>query len=278
MGEEFLPLFQLKAYGKIDKNASMNEVNWRGMATLFIKETRRFLKVLIQTVLTPVITAVLYLLVFNQILQGRVQPYPGISYGAFLVPGLIMMAVLQNSFANCSSSILQSKMTGNMVFVLLAPISSVEFYFAFICAAIIRGLVVGLGVWIVSILLVAVPLTHPFWILWFAIIGGVILGGLGLIAGVWADNFDHLAVFQNFVVLPLSFLSGVFYSLDDLPLIWKYASAFNPFVYLMDGFRYGFLGISATNLWLAAGISLLIALTVSIIALYILNKGYKLRN
>jgi len=248
------------------------------MATLFAKETRRFLKVIIQTVLTPVITALLYLLVFNQVLQGRIQPYPGVSYSAFLVPGLIMMAMLQNSFANCSSSIIQSKMTGNLVFVLLAPISSVEFYCAFVGAAIIRGLVVGLGVWIISILLVEVPLAHPLWALWFAIIGGWILGGLGLLAGVWADNFDRLAVFQNFVILPLSFWSGVFYSLDNLPIFWQYVSAFNPFIYLMDGFRYGFLGISATNLWLAAGISLLIALVVSIIALYVLGQGYKLRN
>ena len=256
----------------------INEINWRGMATLFAKETRRFLKVIVQTVLTPVMIALLYLLVFRQVLDGHVQPYPGISYGAFLVPGLIMMVLLQNAFANSSSSIIQSKMTGNLVFVLLAPISPGEFYCAFVGAAIVRGLLVGLGVWLTSLWLVTVPIEQPLWVLLFGVLGGGILGALGLLAGIWADNFDRLAAFQNFVVLPLSFLSGVFYSLNDLPLFWKQVSVFNPFLYLIDGFRHGFIGVSDTNPWFTATVCILVAAVVSIICFRVIDKGYKLRN
>ncbi|CAK0776512.1 Transport permease protein [Gammaproteobacteria bacterium] len=262
----------------LEVGEGMNEINWRGTATLFAKETRRFLKVIVQTVLTPVMMALLYLLVFRQVLEGHVQPYPGISYGAFLVPGLVMMALVQNSFANSSSSIIQSKITGNLVFVLLAPLSPGEFYLAFVAAAVVRGLVVGMGVWLTALLLVAVPMAQPLWALLFAVLGGSILGALGLLAGVWADNFDRLAAFQNFVVLPLSFLSGVFYSLHDLPPFWRHLSVFNPFFYLIDGFRHGFLGVSDTDPWSAAAVCLLMTAMVSSLCLYLLHKGYKLRH
>ncbi|CAK0755383.1 Transport permease protein [Gammaproteobacteria bacterium] len=256
----------------------VNEINWRGMATLFAKETRRFLKVLVQTVLTPVMMALLYLLVFRQVLEEHFQPYPGISYGAFLVPGLVMMVLLQNAFSNSSSSIIQSKMTGNLIFVLLAPLSPGELYLAFVAAAVVRGLLVGLGVWLAAFSLVTVPMAQPFWALLFAVLGGSILGALGLLAGIWADNFDRLAAFQNFVILPLSFLSGVFYSLRDLPPFWKHVSAFNPFLYLIDGFRHGCIGVSDTNPWFSATISILAMAMVSIVCIYVLHSGYKLRN
>lgn len=256
----------------------MNEINWQGMTTLFTKETRRFMKVIVQTVLTPVVIALLYLLVFRQVLDGHVQPYPGISYGAFLVPGLVMMALLQNAFANSSSSIIQSKMTGNLVFILLAPISPGEFYFAFAGAAIIRGLVVGVGVWLASLWIVTVPMEQPFFVLLFAILGGNILGALGLLAGICADNFDRLAAFQNFVILPLSFLSGVFYSLRDLAPFWQKISTFNPFLYLIDGFRYGFIGVSDVNPWLSASVSIFVVFVISIICLHVIHEGYKLRS
>ena len=256
----------------------MNERNWRGMVTLFNKETRRFLKVLVQTILTPVVMSELYLLVFRQVLEGHVQPYPGVSYGAFLVPGLIMMALLQNSFANSSSSLIQSKMTGNLVFVLLTPLSPGEIYLAFVGAAVLRGLIVGLGVFLFALLLVSVPLEQPLWALLFAVLGGSILGALGLLAGIWADNFDRLAAFQNFIILPLSFLSGVFYSLNVLPPFWQTVSVFNPFFYLIDGFRHGFLGISDTDPWLSAGVCILVVAFVSALCLRLLASGYKLRH
>ncbi|CAK0753407.1 Transport permease protein [Gammaproteobacteria bacterium] len=256
----------------------MSEVNWRGMATLFTKETRRFLKVLVQTVFTPVVMAMLYLLVFRQVLEGHIQPYPGISYTTFLVPGLVSMAMLQNAFANSSSSIIQSKMTGNLVFVLLAPLGPIEFFLAFVSAAVTRGLVVGIGVWMGATLLIVTPMTHPLWALLFGILGGIILGGLGLMAGIWADNFDRLAAFQNFVILPLSFLSGVFYSVRKLPLFWQQASAFNPFFYLIDGLRYGFLGISDVDPRISVLVCVLVAFGIATLNLYWLRTGYKLRH
>jgi len=256
----------------------MSKVNWRGMATLFNKETRRFLKVLVQTVFTPVVMAMLYLLVFRQVLEGHIQPYPGISYTTFLVPGLVSMAMLQNAFANSSSSLIQSKMTGNLVFVLLAPLGPIEFYLAFVGAAVTRGLVVGIGVWMGAALLMPTPMIHPLWALFFGILGGVILGGLGLMAGIWADNFDRLAAFQNFVILPLSFLSGVFYSVKKLPLFWQQASTFNPFFYLIDGLRYGFLGISDADPRLSVLVCALVAFGVAALNLYWLHTGYKLRH
>lgn len=256
----------------------MNTINWYGTRTLFIKETRRFLKVLVQTILTPVVMALLYILVFRQVLDKHLNPYSGISYGAFLVPGLLMMALLQNAFSNSSSSIIQSKITGNLVFVLLAPLSPYEFYLAFVGAAIVRGLVVGLGVWLTALAIIDVPLIQPLWALCFAILGGAILGALGLIAGIWADNFDRLAAFQNFIILPLSFLSGVFYSLNDLPPFWQQVSIFNPFLYLIDGFRYGFIGISDKDPLISAMICSLALIVISGSCLYLLRTGYKLRN
>ncbi len=245
--------------------------------TLFTKETRRFLKVLIQTVFTPVVTSLLYLLVFRQVLDAHVQPLPGITYSAFLVPGLIMMALVQNAFANSSSSLIQSKYTGNIIFILLAPLSPWEIYLAFALAALTRGLLVGLGVWLIALLLVDLPLIHPLWALVFAVLGGGLLGALGFMAGVWADNFDRLAAFQNFIVLPFSFLSGVFYSLADLPPLWRELSALNPFFYLVDGFRYGFLGVSDTDPLLSAGVCSVATLLASVICLTMLHTGYKIR-
>ncbi len=221
--------------------------NGRGFWTLFTKEVRRFLKVTVQTVLTPMVTALLYLLVFGQALEAHVEVYPGIGYSAFLIPGLMMMSIIQNAFANSSSSLIQSKMTGNLVFVLLAPISSLEFFAAFVLAAVVRGLLVALAVYAVAVLFVDLPLAHPWAIAVFAVIGSATLGALGVIAGIWADKYDQLAGFQNFFILPLSFLSGVFYSIHSLPGVWQQISHFNPFFYLIDGFRWGFFGQSDSS-------------------------------
>jgi ABC-2 type transport system permease protein len=251
--------------------------NPRGLYTLFAKEVRRFLKVTVQTILTPVVTALLYLLVFGQALEEHVQVFEGVAYSAFLIPGLMMMSVIQNAFANSSSSIIQSKMTGNLVFVLLSPISSWEFFLAFTAAAVVRGVLVAIAVYAVAILFLELPLAAPGVIVLFAVLGSAALGALGLVAGIWAEKFDHLAGFQNFFILPLSFLSGVFYSIHDLPGMWQTVSLFNPFFYLIDGFRYGFFGVADAPVGVSLGVTLAFLCVISAVALAMLEKGYKIR-
>lgn len=252
-------------------------VNWRGLFTLFKKEVFRFLKVTVQTLMTPVVTALLYLLVFTHVLAQHVEVYPGIPYTVFLVPGLVMMTIIQNAFANSSSSLIQSKMTGNLVFLLLAPISGTEFYLAFVAAAVVRGLMVGAGVYLVAALLVGVPVHSPGMLLVFAVLGSALLGALGIIAGIWADKFEQLAAFQNFVILPLSFLSGVFYSIHTLPDFWQEISRFNPFFYMIDGFRHGFLGVSDVAPRVSLGVTAGFLAAVSSACLIMLRRGYKIR-
>jgi ABC-2 type transport system permease protein len=253
-----------------------------GWWTLLYKELLRFWKVAFQTILAPVITALLYLLIFSHALAGTVRVYEGrVAYTAFLIPGLVMMSVLQNAFANSSSSLIQSKITGNLIFILLPPLSPLEIFGAYVLAAMGRGLVVGAGVFLVTLwfaptgFLAGFP--HPLWTLAFACLGSAILGTLGLIAGIWAEKFDQLAAFQNFVILPLTFLSGVFYSIHSLPPFWQSLSHFNPFFYMIDGFRYGFFGLSdvapETSLLVVGGC----ALGLSLVTLILLQRGYKLR-
>jgi ABC-2 type transport system permease protein len=252
-------------------------MNWIGMYTLLAKEVWRFMKVFTQTVVTPVVTVLLYLVVFGSVLSEHVQVYPGVSYSAFLVPGLISMAVLQNAFANTSSSLFQSRQNGNILFMLLAPLSSLEFYLAFTGAAIARGLMVGAGVWIVAICFVPLPM-HSFWlILLFASLGSGILGVFGLIAAIVSERWDHVAAFQNFVILPLTFLSGVFYSVHNLPSVWPQVSLYNPFFYLIDGFRYGFLGVSDASIWFSLAVTAIFFIAVSTACLWMLKTGYKLK-
>src|SRR5690606_5878777 len=215
-----------------------------GFQTLFYKEILRFWKVAMQALTAPVITSMLYLLIFGHVLEGRVEVFPGVSYTAFLVPGLVMMSVLQNSFANSSSSMIQSKITGNLVFVLLPPLSHWEIYGAYVLAAAVRGLTVGLGVFLVTTWFADLMYVAPWWIVMFSVLGAVILATMGVIAGIWADKFDQLAAFQNFLIMPATFLSGVFYSIHSLPPFWQAVSHANPFFYMIDGFRYGFFGKS----------------------------------
>jgi ABC-2 type transport system permease protein len=248
-----------------------------GMWTLFKKELLRFWKVSFQTVAAPIITALLYLLIFSHVLEVRVQVYPGVSYTAFLIPGLVMMSVLQNAFANSSSSLIQSKVMGNIVFLLLTPLSYWEFFAAFLAAAIIRGLVVGLGVYLVAIFYALPPVEHPLAIALFAVTGSAMMGAMGIIAGIWADKFDQMAAFQNFIIMPLSFLSGVFYSIHSLPPFWQKMSHLNPFFYIIDGFRYGFFGLSDVSPWLSMSVVLASFLALSWLTLRLLRSGYKLR-
>jgi ABC-2 type transport system permease protein len=228
-------------------------------------------------VAAPVLTALLYLVIFGHALEGRVQVYEGVRYTSFLVPGLVMMSLLQNAFANSSSSLIQSKITGNIVFVLLSPISYLEFFGAYVVASIVRGLVVGAGVLAVTVWFVDLRLQHPLWVLAFALLGAALLATLGLVAGVVSDKIDQLAAFQNFVVVPLTFLSGVFYSIHSLPPLWQALSHANPFFYMVDGFRYGFFGVAdfppGASLAIVAGF----LLAVSSLNLWLLKSGYKLR-
>jgi len=249
-----------------------------GALTLFRKELLRFWKVAFQTVVAPVITALLYLLVFSHVLEGRVQVFHGVPYTAFLIPGLMMMSVIQNSFANSSSSIVQSKVTGNLVFVLITPLSHLEFFIAYVAAAVVRGVSVGMGVFIVAVWYVHVPFQNLAVILLFAVLGSAVLGALGMVAGIWADKFDQMAAFQNFIIMPLSFLSGVFYSVQSLPPFWQFLSHLNPFFYMIDGFRYGFFGVSDVPLWTSLLVTLTALLAVSGLCLTLLKAGYKLRN
>jgi ABC-2 type transport system permease protein len=249
-----------------------------GFRTLFYKEMLRFWKVSFQTVGAPVLTATLYLLIFAHVLEGRVKVYDTVSYTAFLVPGLVMMSILQNSFANSSSSLIQSKISGNVVFILLPPLSHVEIFAAYVMASVVRGLVVGLGVLAVTLIFSWPAWTSVAWIILFALLGSAVMGTLGLVAGIWAEKFDQVAAFQNFIIMPLTFLSGVFYSVHSLPPLWHHVSQLNPFFYMIDGFRYGFFGESDINPVISLAVVGVTFLFMALVALRLLASGYKLRN
>lgn len=249
-----------------------------GWQMLFYKEVKRFWRVGFQTVAAPVLTAMLYLMIFGHVLEDHVQVYENLSYTAFLVPGLVMMSVLQNAFANSSSSLIQSKITGNLIFLLLTPLSHWAWFVAYVGSSIVRGVVVGAGVLLVTLLFTSCSVQHPLWALLFAVVGAGLLGTLGLIAGLWADKFDQLAAFQNFLIMPMTFLSGVFYSISSLPPVWQTISHLNPFFYMIDGFRYGFFGRSDVSPWLSISICGVAWFLTSALALLLLKRGYKIRN
>ncbi|MDR7380140.1 ABC-2 type transport system permease protein [Rhodoferax ferrireducens] len=248
-----------------------------GWQTLLYKESLRFWKVGFQTVGAPVLTAVLYLLIFGHVLEGKALVYGTINYTAFLVPGLVMMSVLQNAFANSSSSLIQSKIMGSLVFVLLTPLSHWGWFWAYTGSAVARGLLVGAGVFAVTAIFTGASFVAPLWIIVFAVLGAALLGTLGIIAGLWAEKFDQMAAFQNFVIMPMTFLSGVFYSIHSLPPFWQTVSHLNPFFYMIDGFRYGFFGVSDVSPWISLGIVGTALLVVSAITVNLLRVGYKIR-
>ena len=256
-----------------------------GWRALFYKEVLRFWKVGFQTVGAPVLTSVLYLLIFGHVLEDHVKVYDGVGYTAFLIPGLVMMSVLQNAFANSSSSMVQSKIMGNLVFLLLTPLSHWSWFFAYTLSAVVRGMAVGMGVllatalfvWQSSVLNFSLVPQEPLWALVFAFSGAALLGALGLIAGLWAEKFDQMAAFQNFIIMPMTFLSGVFYSIHSLPDFWQWVSHLNPFFYMIDGFRYGFFGQSDVSPWLSLGVVGVSLLLISAVAVYLLRIGFKIR-
>jgi ABC-2 type transport system permease protein len=249
-----------------------------GFPTLLYKEVLRFWKVSTQTIGAPVLTAVLFLFIFSHVMEGRTRMYDAVPYAAFLVPGLVMMSVLQNAFANSSSSLVQSKMTGNIIFVLLPPLAYWEFFSAYVLAAVVRGMAVGAAVLLVTLPFVAMEFRHPLWIAAFAFCGSAVLGSLGMIAGIWSEKIDQVAAFQNFFIMPLTFLSGVFYSIHSLPPFWQELSHFNPFFYMIDGFRYGFFGVSDVNPSRSLAVVGAFLAVVSAMTLAMLKSGYRLRH
>jgi ABC-2 type transport system permease protein len=218
------------------------------------------------------------LLIFGHVLEEHVKVYDTVSYTAFLLPGLIMMSVLQNAFANSSSSLIQSKVMGNLVFVLLTPLSHRAWFVAYVGSSIVRGLVVGAGVLLATIWFTDLTFVAPLWIAVFAFLGAGLLGALGVIAGLWAEKFDQMAAFQNFIIMPMTFLSGVFYSIHSLPSFWQQVSHLNPFFYMIDGFRYGFFGQGDVSPWLSLAIVGTAFVAVGGLALHLLKTGYKIRH
>lgn len=252
-------------------------VNWRGLWTMYLKEIRRFWKVVTQTVVAPAVTTMLFMAIFTLALGGAGRGPGDVPFPLFLAPGLIIMAILQNAFANTSSSILIAKVQGNIVDVLMPPLSAGELTFAYAMGGVTRGLVVGVAVTALMAVFVDLQMPHPAAVLYFSFNAALMLSLIGILTGIWAEKFDHAAAITNFVVIPLSFLSGTFYSIDRLPGIWHSASQYNPFFYLIDGFRYGFIGRADGSV--LAGVLLVGALNLLLwLTCYILfRRGYKLR-
>jgi ABC-2 type transport system permease protein len=254
------------------------DVNAAGLKAFTLKEVKRFWSVLGQTVTAPVMTALLYLLVFGQVMQGRVEVYPGVGYAQFLVPGLIMMSVIQNAFANSSSSLTQAKIMGNLVFVLMAPLAAWELFVGYVGASLLRSGLVAIVLYCATWPFVHLPIHSLATLLGMFLLAGGSLAVVGVIAGIVASKFDHLASFQNFLILPASFLSGVFYSIHSLPAFWQTVSHFNPVFYLIDGFRYAFVGQSDTDPWLGLLVASACFVAISALTLALLKRGYKLRH
>ncbi len=252
-------------------------VNWLGFWTLYVREVRRFLKVSTQTVAAPVVTTLLFLAVFLLALGGQQRTIGDIPYVDFLAPGLIIMAMVQNAFANTSSSLMIAKVQGNIVDVLMPPLSPAEFAWGFALGGVTRGLVVGIVV--AAAIAIFVPLgIHDFGaVLFHSLAACLLLSVLGMIGGIWADKFDHIAAVTNFVVTPLAFLSGTFYSIDRLPPLWRDIALFNPFFYMIDGFRYGFIGRADGSI--LVGVVVMIAINVALFAFChrLIARGYKLK-
>jgi ABC-2 type transport system permease protein len=256
----------------------MSSTALTGVGSLLYKEVLRFWKVSFQTVAAPVLTAVLYLLIFGHVLEDHVKVFDQVGYTSFLIPGLVMMSVLQNAFANSSSSLIQSKITGNLVFLLVTPLSHWAWFVAYVGASVVRGVVVGAGVLLVTMWFAPLHLAQPGWIVVFTLAGAVMMGALGLVAGLWAEKFDQIAAFQNFIIMPMTFLSGVFYSVGSLPPFWQGVSHLNPFFYMIDGFRHGFFGVSDVSPWISLAIVGAGLVLVCGICVHLLRTGYKIRH
>jgi len=252
-------------------------INIIGLATLIKREVGRFLNVYTQTIVAPVITTLLFYTVFALAFGGIQRNVGDVPFMAFLAPGLIIMTMVQNAFANTSSSMVISKVQGNIVDVLMPPLSSVELFIGFVSGSVIRGLTVGFVT--ICVVQIFVPLNFhaPLLIFAYAFLGTMMMGALGLAAGIWSEKFDHIAAVTNFVVTPLTFLSGTFYSINQLPEVWRVIAHYNPFFYMIDGFRYGFIGQADGNVMIGLVVLVVINILLTTLCLWMLRTGYKIK-
>lgn len=257
---------------------SIGVVNWRGLWTLYVREVMRFYKVGTQTLAAPVVTTLLFFIIFSVALEGDGRTVGDVPFTVFLAPGLIMMAILQSSFANTSSTIMVSKVQGNIVDVLMPPLSSAELTLAFAAGGVTRGVLVGLAAGTAMWAFAGLQFHDPLAIVFHAVAASVMLSLLGLIGGIWAEKFDHIAAMTNFVVVPLSFLSGTFYSIGRLPEAWQDVARFNPFFYAIDGFRYGFIGRADSQLWVSVTVMIVINVALFALVYRLFATGYKLKS
>ena len=260
--------------------ARLTGVNWEGLRTLYVKEVRRFFKVQTQTVWAPAVTTLLFLVIFTVALGGVKRTVMGVPFANFIAPGLIVMAMMQNAFANASFSLLVGKIQGTIVDYLMPPLSTGELIAGLIGAAVTRAFLVGAAVWLAMALWpgVEVGLKYPLAALWFALMGSLLLAVLGLMTSIWAEKFDHAAAVTNFVVAPLSLLSGTFYSVEQLSPMFRAISHANPFFYVISGFRYGFLAEADSPVWLGGGLLLALNLLLLGVCYALLRSGWKIKN
>jgi ABC-2 type transport system permease protein len=256
----------------------IGRVNWIGLWTLYRKEVQRFMKVGLQTVFAPAVTTILFFAIFMLALGGGHQVVHGQPFAEFLVPGLVMMAIVQNSFANTSSSILIAKVQGNIVDLLMPPLSAGEMTLAFALGGVTRGILVAFAVVLPLLPFVEIHLPHPLTAVYFALSSSLLLSLVGLLGGIWASKFDHMAAITNFVIMPLSFLSGTFYSIEKLPQVWQVVSHFNPFFYAIDGLRYSFIGHADSSIPLGMGVMLVLNVMLYAVCYWVFRRGYRLKD
>lgn len=253
-------------------------VNAIGLFTLIKREVNRFISVYLQTIVAPVITTLLFYTIFALAFGGIARQVGDVPFLEFLAPGLVMMTMVQNAFANTSSSVVISKVQGNIVDVLMPPLSELELYIGFTLGSIVRGLIVGFVTCLVVSFFVHIPISSWFLIVAYAFLGTMMLGSLGLAAGIWSEKFDHIAAVTNFIVTPLTFLSGTFYSMDSLPPVWQGLAYYNPFFYMIDGFRAGFIGQSDADPMVGLVVLLVINAVLALASLIMLRTGYKIKS
>lgn len=257
---------------------SIEGVNWTGFYTLIAKEVGRFMNVYSQTIIAPMVTTLLFYAVFALAFGGIAREIGGINYMQFLAPGLLMMTMVQNAFANTSSSMVIAKVQGTINDVLMPPLSSTEFYLGFMIGGVLRGLMVGIATGLVIALVVGLSIHNIFMITAFAILGTMLLSSLGLAGGIWSEKFDHIAAVTNFLVTPLTFLSGTFYSIEQLPPFWQNLAHYNPFFYMIDGFRSGFIGHADGNVMIGLGVLVVANIALSALCLWMIKSGYKIKS
>ena len=258
---------------------TIRNVNWGGLKTLYVKEVRRFFKVQLQTIWAPAMTTLLFLIIFTVALGGSGRTMMGRDFADFLAPGLIVMGMLQNAFANSSFSLLVGKIQGTIVDYLMPPLSTGELIAGLVGASVTRAILVGLAVWLAMLVWPGVHVVprHGWAIIWFGVMGSAMLAFLGLLTSIWAEKFDHAAAVSNFVVAPLSLLSGTFYSIHSLAPAFQAVSLANPFFYVISGFRYGFLGVSDSPVGVGAVLLLAINLALGALCYVLLRSGWKLK-